>query len=221
MSLELLTDAHVSMCRIDVQTSRSRDKGKVQKAKTLFALSPILFVLQKNCQEGAISSADDYFSRQNFLNCHQSSKKWTEPSASACFGQYFTTNASLALLTLMFLNTHRLFLMAVPDKVILSIFKLLFAEPVLLIEASYFNRIKLTQLWNWVCSVKAPSSFSSLQFFKHFFFYKTMFTTVVNTCDVERSCTWTLVMTCPCHRSKWLCQPHLLSFIFLFFTFFC
>ena len=54
MSLELLTDAHVSMCGIDVQTSRSRDKGKVQKAKTLFALSPILFVLQKNCQQGAI-----------------------------------------------------------------------------------------------------------------------------------------------------------------------
>ena len=172
MSLELLTDAHVSMCRIDVQTSRSRDKGKVQKAKTLFALSPILFVLQKYCQQGAFSSADDYFSRQNFLNCHQSSKNWTEPSASACFGQYFTTNASLALLTLMFLNIHRLFLMAVPDKVILSIFKLLFAEPVLLIEASYFNRIKLTQLWNWVCSLKAPSSFSSLQFFKHFFFIK-------------------------------------------------
>ena len=54
----------------------------------------------------------------------------------------------MALLTLMFLNIHRLFLMAGPDKVILSIFKLLFAEPVLLIEASYFNRIKLTQLWN-------------------------------------------------------------------------
>ena len=143
MSLELLTDAHVSMCRIDVQTSRSRDKGKVQKAKTLFALSPILFVLQKNCQQGAISSADDYFSRQNFLNCHQSSKNWTEPSASACFGQYFTTNASLALLTLMFLNIHRLFLMAVPDKVILSIFKLLFAEPVLLIEASFLIVLSL------------------------------------------------------------------------------
>ena len=40
----------------------------------------------------------------------------------------------LALLTLMFLNIHRLFLMAIPDKVslILSILKILFAEPVLL-----------------------------------------------------------------------------------------
>ena len=220
MSLELLTDAHVSMCRIDVQTSRSRDKGKVQKAKTLFALSPILFVLQKNCQQGAISSADDYFSRQNFLNCHQCSKNWTEPSASACFGQYFTTNASLALLTLMFLNTHRLFLMAVPDKVILSIFKLLFAEPVLLIEASFL--IVLSLLSYGIESVLLRHLVVSLVYnFLSIFFYKTMFTTVVNTCDVERSCTWTLVMTCPCHRSKWLCQPHLLSFIFLFFTFFC
>ena len=74
MSLELLTDAYVSMCRIDAQTSRSRDKGKVEKTKALFALSTILFVLQNSCQQGAISSADDYFSRQKFLNCHQSSK---------------------------------------------------------------------------------------------------------------------------------------------------
>ena len=32
----------------------------------------------------------------------------------------------------MFLNIHRLFLTAVPDKVVLSILKLLFADPVLL-----------------------------------------------------------------------------------------
>ena len=40
----------------------------------------------------------------------------------------------MALLTLMFLNIHRLFLMAIPDKVslILAILKLFFAEPVLL-----------------------------------------------------------------------------------------
>ena len=37
---------------------------------------------------------------------------------------FFTTNASLALLILMFLNIHRLFLTAVPDKVILSVLKL-------------------------------------------------------------------------------------------------
>ena len=44
----------------------------------------------------------------------------------------FTANVSLALLTLLFLNIHRLFLTAVPDKVILSILKLLFVEAVLL-----------------------------------------------------------------------------------------
>ena len=44
---------------------------------------------------------------------------------------YFTTNASLVLVTLMFLSIHRLFLTAVPDKVILSILKVIFAEPVL------------------------------------------------------------------------------------------
>ena len=45
-------------------------------------------------------------------------------------------------------------------------------------KASYFNLI--TNLWNFVSSVKSPSSFSSPQSFKQFV-YKTMFTTVVNT----------------------------------------
>ena len=68
-------------------------------------------------------------------------------------------------------------------------------------KASYFNPI--TKLWNFVCSLKFPSSFSSMQSFKQFV-YKTMFTTLVNTCtyEVERSCKCTLVMTCPCHRLK-------------------
>ena len=44
---------------------------------------------------------------------------------------FLTTNASLALLTLMFLNINRLFLTAVPDKVILSVM-LKTPEPVLL-----------------------------------------------------------------------------------------
>ena len=40
--------------------------------------------------------------------------------------------------------------------------------------------------------------------------------TLVNTYEVERSCTWTLVMICPCHRWKWLCLPHPLSCTFLY-----
>ena len=36
------------------------------------------------------------------------------------------------------------------------------------------------------------------------FVYKTMFTSLVNTYEVERSCMWTLVVTCPCYRSMWL-----------------
>ena len=63
-------------------------------------------------------------------------------------------------------------------------------------KASYFNRI--TKLWNFVCSLKSSSSFSSKQSFNQFV-YKTV---SVNTFEVERSCTWTLVITCPCHMSK-------------------
>ena len=83
-------------------------------------------------------------------------------------------------------------------------------------KASYFNPI--TKLWNFVHSLKSPSSFSSTQSFKQFV-YKTMFTTLVNTCtyEVERSCTWTLVTTCPCHRLKRLCLPPPLSCTFFFY----
>ena len=59
-------------------------------------------------------------------------------------------------------------------------------------KASYFNRI--TKLRNFVCSLKSRSSFYSMQSFKQFV-YKTMFTTLVNTYEVERSCTWILVIT--------------------------
>ena len=89
------------------------------------------------------------------------------------------TNVSLALLTF---NIHRLFLTAVPDKVVLSILKLLFAEP-RTFKASYFNRI--TKSWNFVCSLKSPSSFYSKHSFEQFV-YKTVLTTLVNTYEVER-----------------------------------
>ena len=42
---------------------------------------------------------------------------------------------------------------------------------------------------------------------------------VPNTYDVGRSCTWTLVMICPCHRSKSLYVPNPISCT-LFFTLF-
>ena len=51
-------------------------------------------------------------------------------------------------------------------------------------QASYFNRI--TKLWNFISSLKSPSNFPSLQSFKQFV-YKTMFTTLVNIYEVERS----------------------------------
>ena len=97
---------------------------------------------------------------------------------------------------LMFMNEHRLCLTAVPDKVILSILRLCRTST---FKASHFNRI--AKLGNFISSLKSPSSFPSLQSFKQFV-YKTMFTTLVNIYEVERSCTGTLVMTCPCHRSK-------------------
>ena len=58
---------------------------------------------------------------------------------------------------------------------------------------------------------KSPRSFSSPQSFKQFVYKKDY------TYEVERSCTWTLAMTWPCHRSKWLSLPHPLSCIFFHF----
>ena len=69
--------------------------------------------------------------------------------------------------------------MAIPEKVslILSILKGPLCRTSTF-KASYFNLI--TKLWNFVSSLKSPSSFSSPQSFKQFL-YKTMVTTVVNT----------------------------------------
>ena len=75
---------------------------------------------------------------------------------------YYKINVSLALLTLMFLNIHRLFFTAVLDKLILTILKLLFVEPVLL--------SRITKYRNFVCSPKFPSSLSSTQPLKQFVF---------------------------------------------------
>ena len=69
--------------------------------------------------------------------------------------------------------------MAIPEKVslILSILKVLFAEPVLL---RLLILILLLSYGILSVLLKSPSSFSSPQSFKQFL-YKTMFTTVVNT----------------------------------------
>ena len=87
MSLELLTDAHVSMCRIDVQTSRSRDKGKVQKAKTLFALSPILFVLPKKLSTGSHFQCGRLFLPPKFS---QLSPQFKELNRTFCLSLFWT-----------------------------------------------------------------------------------------------------------------------------------
>ena len=83
---------------------------------------------------------------------------------------------------------------------ILSTLKPLFAQPVLLRLPIFILLLSYGILF---VHLKSPRSFSSTQSFKQFV-YKIMFTTLVNTCtcEVEKSCTWTLVMTCPCHRLK-------------------
>ena len=76
---------------------------------------------------------------------------------------------------------------------------LLFAESVLLRLPILIALLSYGILFVHLSPLVA--SFSSKQPFKQFV-HKAMFTTPVNTYEVERSCTWTLVMTCPCHRSK-------------------
>ena len=77
---------------------------------------------------GSHSSANDYFHPPKFSQLSPKFKELNllpfvlDRELKDLF--FFTTNASLALLILMFLNIHRLFLTAVPDKVILSVLKL-------------------------------------------------------------------------------------------------
>ena len=65
-------------------------------------------------------------------------------------------------------------------------------------QNSYFNRF--VKLWNSVCKVAPPNTFSSVKTFKYYLFnnYSMLVSTVF---DVNLLCTWSMSRTCPCHRS--------------------
>ena len=65
-------------------------------------------------------------------------------------------------------------------------------------QNSYFNRI--VKLWNSVCKVAPPNTFSSVKTFKYYLFnhYSMLVSTVF---DVNLLCTWSMSRACPCHRS--------------------
>ena len=63
-------------------------------------------------------------------------------------------------------------------------------------EASYFNRI--VKLWNYVCKLAPPTSFSSPTAFQ-LFVHKLMSTHLSRVYEINYPCTWTLVPMCPCH----------------------
>ena len=63
-------------------------------------------------------------------------------------------------------------------------------------QASYFNRI--VKLWNYVCKLAPPTSFSSPTAFQ-LFVRKLMSTHLSRVYEINYPCMWTLVPTCPCH----------------------
>ena len=63
-------------------------------------------------------------------------------------------------------------------------------------QASYFNRI--VKLWNYVCKLAPPTSFSSPTAFQ-LFVRKLMSTHLSGVYEINYPYTWTLVPTCPCH----------------------
>ena len=65
-------------------------------------------------------------------------------------------------------------------------------------KGSYFNRI--VKLWNSVCTILPPNSFSILSSFKRHL-KETYRDLCVTRFDVDMPCTWSLVRDCPCHSS--------------------
>ena len=133
MSSELLPDA----CALSpVQASRSREKeSKVSKAQALFALGKISLFCKK-CVDREPFQCEQLFSSARIFSTVTKVQRTELNLLPLVLDRelkdlFLTTNASLALLTLMFLNINRLFLTAVPDKVILSVM-LKTPEPVLL-----------------------------------------------------------------------------------------
>ena len=63
-------------------------------------------------------------------------------------------------------------------------------------QASYFNRI--VKLWNYVCKLAPPTSFSSPTAFQ-LLVHNLMSTHLSRLYEINYPCAWTLVPTCPCH----------------------
>ena len=63
-------------------------------------------------------------------------------------------------------------------------------------QASYFDRT--VKLWNYVCKLAPPTSFSSPTAFQPFV-RKLMSTQLSLVYEINYPCTWTLVPTCPSH----------------------
>lgn len=66
-------------------------------------------------------------------------------------------------------------------------------------QGSYFNRI--VKLWNFIHTLATESVFSSSKSFQHFV-HQRMVNLLHSTFDPDRSCTWSLVRTCSCHRAS-------------------
>ena len=64
-------------------------------------------------------------------------------------------------------------------------------------QSSSFNRI--VPLWSCVCRAIQPSDLRSLTMFRSFL-SRTYLHLLISCFDVDKTCTWSLHRTCPCHR---------------------
>ena len=65
-------------------------------------------------------------------------------------------------------------------------------------QSSYYNRI--VKIWNTVTQKVSPESFSRPSSFKCYLKRKYL-DMIDSNYDVDKSCTWSLIRDCPCHRS--------------------
>ena len=65
-------------------------------------------------------------------------------------------------------------------------------------QSSYYNRI--VKIWNTVTQEVSPESFSRPSSFKCYLKRKYL-DMIDSNYDVDKSCTWSLIRDCPCHRS--------------------
>ena len=145
---------------------------------------------------------DSRWWKGNFLYSVSFFTSWEPLSDNTVVTEYTTSDALLeAAIILLFLIGSNVWISAsnINQKIRLSSSYSLQTPfcKTSIYQSSYFNRI--VKLWNYISNISPPSNFATPDSFKNFVFSHFMYL-LRTSFDINFTCTWTMIRTCPCHH---------------------